>query len=255
MAEKHKEKTKETYLNQIQKLLPILPIVGIFSVLCYVLGRLHIESYYYNLGINPNTLVFKTDDFMFSSYNLVIMCIVISLMLFAYWVGSKRKGKIKGNKWILFITIFVLFLFSGWILFSNNILQFANGSGLIAGIFFGIFLILYALFLQILPGKKIPESAIIIVLVIILLVLLPIITDRLALVQAINDKLSKFPITTIICKSELPIQLQSSSPNSTNIIEGQLIITNNNMTYVLQPDNTVYAIPVESIKDIKFTKK
>lgn len=246
----------------------LLGAIGVFAALCYFLGRLYVEHYYYALGITPNVLSLGTNDYMFSSFNLIIMSLMISIWLYMYWLHSK-SGKTMDNKnyWILF----ALFILAAASLFYSpryTVSYLTIGfSAVISGFFYGLLLYMLAMYLQS-SVKKQPKdtgkqpknsitSRIVIVILVVLFffILLPMVTDSLASTQAKCD-MTKFPIVTVICKDELPAQLQASSSNVPNIVEGQLMITNNGMTYVLQSDNvTVYAIPVDSIKDIIYMKK
>jgi len=60
----------------------VLPAVGIIAALLYFLGRLRTEAYYQHLGINPYVLNFTTEDYMFSSFNLALMLVVIVIVTF-----------------------------------------------------------------------------------------------------------------------------------------------------------------------------
>lgn len=97
------QKPKDT-TNQRVSLLRfaqiLLPLLGIFAALIYFLGRLRTDAYYYSLGISPFSLTFSTEDYMFSSFNLVIMATVITLWAFYHW-----ETAISGHK--LFLGFFI----------------------------------------------------------------------------------------------------------------------------------------------------
>jgi len=255
---KQPRSSKENLFRFIQL---ILASGGLFAALLYFLGRLHIEFYYYALGITPSVLKFDTFDYMFSSFNLVIMCLIITFWFYAYWKWSKSAIRISKPN-IIFLVIFgilclVYFYFSPRIIGLHKI----GISGMITGFYFGGFLYLFAMGLHRSVKKQPKKSSkqqinlvtiILVLLIIFFFALLPKITEGLAVTQAINDRFI-FPKVLVVCKDELPIQLQDLSSNSTNSITGKLVITNNGITYLT--DNSSgkwrgYAIPMDSIKNI-----
>jgi hypothetical protein len=282
MAEKEEGKAKNTVektshqpnKNQqgwenLQKIIQtFLPAIGLFGALSYFLGRLHVESYYYALGITPNVLTFTTNDYMFSSFNMVIMCLVFSVLFYLCWewfisaemtektpfeVAAQRRVKIiiiVISIWVISILYIILFHEYTW-------LYVTGFSGLFTGLMYGITVIVLAVAIR--PNSEKPSKKPFILLVLILVILIfsfmPAITKDLAEAQA-QDDVTKFPAAKIIYKDTFPDQLQDLSSNVTDCVEGQVIITNNGMTYVLQSDNTtcekwkVYALPVDRIKDI-----
>jgi len=267
MVEEKKE--EKSFFETIQ---PFLASVALFAALCYFLGRLYADAYYHNLGMTTNVLTFSTYDYMFFSSNLVVMCLVLSIFIYIFWWFYKSGEKIN-KKWLITF-FFVFFLCSLYILLCIISPQyyFAGISGFIFGLIYGLYLFImyncgleFALFLKSKKSakkKKIsktykqllsPKTITIIISILFFLTLFST-TEILGAIQARSD-IYRFPKVAVICKDELPIQLQSSSSNYTNILEGQLIITNNGITYILQPDNSVYAIPTDSIEDIKYMKK
>jgi hypothetical protein len=275
MTETPKSETDQTLKTKLQLKEMVglfLGGIGVFSALLYFLGRLYIESYYYALGITPHVLSFSTNDYMFSSFDLVIMCALVAICLFLYWNWAKPGKQLLfgfpvDEEKRHFDTINIRFLFVGmifgyWAVLSKEFLLNGNfgfgisgAVGISAGIIMGIGVLLFAWIMRVSSGQGIKSILYLVVLIIFIFSLLPFMTTRLAEIQAKQDKDNKFPVVTVICKDELPIKLLSSSSNSTNIVEGQLIITNNAITYVLQSDNSVLALPVDSIENIKYMKK
>ena len=112
----------------------LLPIIGVFAALSYFLGRLYMEAYYYALGITPHVLDFKPEDYMFSSFNLVVMCFTITTWLYIYWratrsgtrlifgfpipTGQKRPDLIADI--FVLINLFLMFGLLTWNLFANK---------------------------------------------------------------------------------------------------------------------------------------
>ena len=258
---------KDTLLKLVQILLPV---AGIFAALSYFLGRLHIEAYYYALGITPHVLDFKPEDYMFSSFNLVIMCLTISVWLYMYWSWAKPGRRLilgfpiaKGPRKEMINDIFMLlnlFVFWGlliWNILSTKGVGFAlpGFMGLNAGFIIAIGVIIYAWFMQTFAGAKRLGFLGVVLIVILLLALIPSLTARLAQIQAKAD-IERFPQTVLICEDNLPSELQSSPSTPTKSSEVKLIITNNGMTYVLKQDGEstdewqIYAIQDDDIKQI-----
>ena len=74
-----------------------LPAIGVFAALIYFFGRLYVEEYYYALGISPDVLTFTMEDYMFSSFNVVVMCLVFSILFYLCWGGILFE-QIKGEE-------------------------------------------------------------------------------------------------------------------------------------------------------------
>jgi hypothetical protein len=258
---------KDTLIKMAQILLPI---AGIFTALSYFLGRLHIESYYYALGITPHVLDFKPEDYMFSSFNLVIMCLTISVWLYMYW-GWARPGRRlilgfpvgKGSKQEIAMDIIMLaYLLILWGLLGWNILwgkgvgySLPGFLGMNAGFFVAIGVIIWVWLMQIWLGVERLRLSSLILTGIVILASIPPLTARLAQIQAKTD-IERFPQTVLICEDNLPSELQSSPSTPTKSSEVKLIITNNGMTYVLKQDGEstdewqIYAIQDDDIKQI-----
>jgi len=255
---------KDTLIKLAQILLPI---VGIFAALTYFLGRLHIESYYYALGITPHVLDFKTEDYMFSSFNLVIMCLTISIWLYMYWGWAKsgrrlilgfpvEKGSIATDIFMLIMLLAVWGLSMRNMLFTEGVgFSIPGFMGLNAGFVIGIGMILLISLLQwIVRSNKLDFVKLVLVLLV-FIAWTPSITDRLAEIEAKAD-IEKFPQVVLMCEDELPNQLQSSLSTPTKSLEVKLVITNNGMTYVMKQDSEsanewqMYAIREDDIKQI-----
>lgn len=276
-----------------------LPAIGVFAALIYFFGRLYIEEYYYALGISPDVLTFSTEDYMFSSFNVVIMCLVFSILFYLCW-GGILFTQIKEEKGFAFVvsrrpTTF-LFIVLAWFLgiiyylyfhFSPD-LYVTGLSGLATGLVYGVGLIMVVVIIRAIT-KYIDEKYFIfqwVIGVILAFSIMPWITTDLASAQAKSDEYG-FHDVRIISKENLHCQMQSATSNLTDCFDGKLIITNNGVTYVVKmieaPPNTdcrtvslsaagpkkyltvseirkrtddftlcrlVYAIPVESIKNI-----
>jgi hypothetical protein len=257
---------KDTLIKLAQILLPI---AGLFTALSYFLGRLHIESYYYTLGITPHVLVFKAEDYMFSSFNLVIMCLNMSVWLYLYWRLAKPgrrlvlgfpvdKSSVAQDIFML-IMILSFWVFCIWNMFFTEGLAFSlpGFMGLNAGFVIGIGMIIFISLLQWIFRSKTLSFVTLTIVLLALLAFTPSITDRLAEIEAKSD-IESFPTVTIVGESELPIQLQSSLSRPEESIEVQLVMTNNGMTYLLKQDNEItdkweiYAIPAENIEQITY---
>jgi len=245
----------------------LLAGIGIFAALCYFLGRLYTEAYYYALGITPHVLKFNYDDYMFSSFNLVIMCLEISTWLYMYWGWSKQGRRLilgfpiaKGsrieiiNSISMLISLLLTCGFLAWNLYSSSGIGLSTPGimGLNAGLLLGVGIIIFTWSTQTIAQNKKFDLFAIIITALLLFAYVPTVTNRLAEIDA-KVNMNKFPTAIVVLKDELPAQLQSSSSNSTKSVEGRLVITNNGMTYVLQSDNvTTYAIPMDNIKDMVY---
>ena len=261
--------TRDRFFQMAQLLVPLL---GIFTALSYFLGRLRVEAYYYALGITPHVLDFKTEDYMFSSFNLVIMCLSVSTWLYMYWrwarprrrlvLGfpiAKGPGKERLNDILMLINLLLIWGFSIWNMFSDKGVGFATPGigGLNAGLVIGIAVIIYAWLMQRIARSKELGYTGIVLIAILLLAWMPSITARLAMLEAKTD-LDKFPKAFIVCDGALPTQLQLSPSNPNESMEVKLVITNNGMTYVLRQDDDlddkwqIFAIPEKNINHIVY---
>ena len=276
MAEKKDTKpteTQSTWAGILKLIQTFVPAIGVFGALCYFLGRLYVESYYAALGIAPAVLTFDSNDYMFSSFNMVIMCLVFSAIFYICWewfiltektektpfeIEARRRLKIMlfaVGIWVVSAAYLFLMNYFTWL--------YVHGlSGLATGLLFGILVIALALMFnpQSRRRSKKPFILILTALVIFMLSVMPTITRDLAEAQAYND-MTKFSPAVIISKDAFPEQLLDESADAANVVEGQMVITNNGMTYLLKSDNItddeieewkVYAIPVESIQSITY---
>jgi len=237
----------------------LLPGIGIFAALCYFLGRLRLEAYYSVLGMSPNALDFTPEDYMFSSFNLVVMCLMSFFLFYVYWQWATPGRKLflgfPKNQKIMAIFVILLWIVAVF-MFIFNIGGYMQGfAGLNAGAVIGIGAILFAWLLRISSGRG-KESIIgIFLLTLLLFALIPLVTTRLAEMEAKADMV-RFPQAVLICDDKLPNGLQSSSSNLTKSTEVKLITTNSGMTYVLKQDDEsvdkwqIYAIPEDIIKTI-----
>lgn len=263
-AKKEKpQSSKESFFRLAQVLLAG---IGVFGALTYFLGRLYIEEYYYALGITPHVLYFKPEDYMFSSFNLVIMCLGLTIWLYMYWKWAKPETRLvlgfpiaKGKKGDIFALIltYLFWLFAIWNITTDKPIgiYIPGFIGIIASYVIGIGAILFASLSKMYPHMGSKSIVGILLLALLLLASLPSITTRIAVIQAKND-MTKFPQAMLVCEDVLPHQLQSSSQTPNESIEVRIITTNNGMTYALSTDNEstdnwqIYAIPETNIKQI-----
>jgi hypothetical protein len=259
-------KENSAFQNQIQKYLPFISMLGIFTVLSYLLGRLHIELYYSALGITTNVLKFDLYDYMFSSFNSYIMCLAITVCIYATIWRFRSEKKINAKAEITIIVYsFIFFLFSGIylvLLYFIPEIYTPGFSGLIIGIFFGFTPYIYYSDVYVCLKQKHTIGLIkkvqnigMLVFAIIIISLLPYLTETFAQSQATKD-MNNFPAVNVVCNDTLLTYDQDLSENISSIIKGKLIITNNGMTYVMSENFTenwqVYSIPVENIKEITY---
>ena len=260
----------ETGYSLIRLTQILVPVIGVFAALCYFLGRLQIEAYYYALGITPHVLHFTPEDYMFSSLNLVIICASVSYWLYTYYSHKKAgekmlfgfptfqgssKSDIINN--IFMIVLALVFTVST---FLNIYLEKGVGAnvpgflGLSVGFAIGIVVILYLWLLETIYGKRATYVGLVIV-GLLLLAGLPSIASNLAKIEAKSD-IEKFPNAVLICEDVLNPQLQSSPQNPRASTEVKVITTNNGMTYVLKQDSEstnewqIYAIREDDIKQV-----
>jgi hypothetical protein len=275
---------KDTLLNIIKILLGG---GGVLSALLYFLGRLHVESYYYSLGISPSVLSFSIYDYMFSSFDLVIMCVFVIIIIFGYWFWAKPEVKmemgfpfldkekelekvvtasqkeqvlnsIKNRKNAISFIYFLWGFFFFWLFIAPvgtlSIIDNKGCMGFYAGFVVGIISIFTAWKSNIRQGG-VSQLFRIIFVTLILVVLLPITANRLAQKESQRDVDVVFPEVSIVSKDSLPYELYNFSPNANNIINGELVIVNNGIYYILQSDNTsIYAMQGENIKDIIYKR-
>ncbi len=258
MAEEKEKpsKAKEDLLKFAQLLVGGTVII---AALCYFLGRLRTETYYYTLGINPHVLLFKPEDYMFSSFNVVLMCLVSIFLFYMYWQWARPGRKLffgfPENQKVMAVFVLLLWIVAVF-MFIFNIGRYVQGfAGLNTGAVIGIGAILIAWLLRISSGRGRESIIGIFLLTLLLFALIPLVTTRLAEREAMAD-MAKFPQAMLVCEDVLPHQLQSSSQTPKESIEVRIITTNNGMTYALSTDNEstdnwqIYAIPEDNIKQI-----
>jgi hypothetical protein len=269
MAENEEEKKDKTGWGAILQIIQTLvPALGVFGALCYFLGRLYIDSYYYALGISPKVLTFTPNDYMFSSFNSVIMCLVFSVLFYIYWEWfitaekARKKPFAEYAKRQVEILLFLVGIFLAsamyYIVFLAWPRAYITGiSGLCTGLGLGIVIIAINIIintkseqtgkrmkpertkngLYILIDKK-PEPAgkgsfilQLLISVIVIFSLMPLVAENLAKAQAKSD-LKKFPVVEVITSSDLPGRLQDGSTNCTNSVSGRLIIADEKTVYL-----------------------
>jgi hypothetical protein len=246
---------------------------------------------------------------MFFSYNMVVMCLVFTLLFYLSWGGilyERIPGKEKLReefyltlKNLAFIhrtptrLLFVLlaFVVGFAYYFSFHLipeLYFTGFSGLVTGFVWGglINLVVVGIRFFIREMSEGLFKFCWVIGVIIIFSMMPWITEDLAKAQAKCDEYS-FQDVKIISNENLHCEMQSATSNLTDCIDGKLIIINDGMAYVMKlirtaPDTDcrdislsalapktylpvstirksideytfcqlVYAIPMESVRDI-----
>jgi hypothetical protein len=92
------DKKKDDKWNFLDILKTFVPLLGIFSAFCYILGRYYLEAYYKALGITPSALSLTTNDYMFFSIAVIILCLFVVLVFFLYWEWSST-----GKSWLRWV--------------------------------------------------------------------------------------------------------------------------------------------------------
>lgn len=262
---------KESFFRLAQLLLAG---IGILSALCYVLGRIYLEAYYYYLGITPQVLRFSPEDYMFSSYSLILMCLFVSCWIFIYWRAA-QSGKqlfpsfpLSGTSsksmiiWLLFGSGLILFgsgLILVMIFYTRTIVVYPGLIGMSLGVAIGtltnlgLWLLDFGLWLFGKVKKKVENGAEegeeerskkrakrfnyggLFIIVLILIACFPSITASIAKIKAESD-VERFSRAVLICDDVLPQELQSSQ-NPKESTEVRVITTNNDMMYVISQDS------------------
>jgi FlaA1/EpsC-like NDP-sugar epimerase len=272
MAEKEKKSSENNGRYKVVELA--LSGTALFAAIAYVLGRLYKEAYYNALGIAPGLLSLGPNDYMFSSINLIIICVMASLYLYLYyyatvrgvsmffWLPSYSGPRSRTEKIILYTLVIIISLifavtilvglYSGWLIYLPGL------TGVAIGMAVGISMLLYIRFVLWLSGRKSPALPYFIIIGLLLLVAwLPSISSNLAKIEAITDT-QTFPKAVIISQNALSPQLQSSPQSQNESVEVSIITTNNDMTYVLKEDVDsderweVYRIQNRNIETIIF---
>lgn len=277
IEEKRDEKTQtKTPNNLLANFIQIiLPAVGIFAALCYFLGRLRTEAYFYTLGINPNALQFTPEDYMFSSFNLVLTFVVTILLFCNYWnlnrqqtrmfLGfpiGKQSQKIEREKivgMLIGVGIWISLLFNLFSSFDAAINTTPGFIGINAGIVLGIGITMFDWFGRFIISKKKFDFFDLLLLVILFLGVLPFVSVKIAEKEVKLD-IEKFPYSIIIFENSIPANLQKSADSTYQSKPVKLITENNNMTYVMDIENKasgkwqIYAFPSSDIKQIIYTQ-
>lgn len=245
----------------------------LFAAVSYVLGRLRVGAYYNTLGISPGLLSFSPEDYMFSIINLVIICVIVSFVLYLYYratVGGARMflafplypdPKNRQEKIVdiveiaafIGLAVYVLvnfYLYEGWSIYIPGF------TGIVVGGALGIAIILYISYSRWSWESKTPYT-ILILGVLILIVWLPSTSGTLAKIEVKAD-VQTFPKAVLICEDALAPQLQSSPQSPNESVEVKIIVADNDMTYVLKQDIDsddkwqVYGIQNRNIETIVF---
>lgn len=249
-----KEKNDDGRTSLFDVVKVILGSFSVFTALSYILGRSFSLSYYYTIGINPNVLSFSAEDYMFFSYDIVVMCLVVIGCIYIYWHFRKSDEFIRtlsqNTTRITFSIIFVICMIYEYLLIFYPGLYLRNISGFIIGLSLGILSLFY------LGMSKKIFRILLILIIIMFIIFLPGITKTLAQIEATN-MIDNYPKVSVVYQDPLSAQSNNTSEKLIGIIDGRLIITNNGNTYILKSENVtdnwqVYAIPVDSIKEIVY---
>jgi len=272
-AEKAGKKSAGSSLRLIESLLAG---IGLFAGLCYFLGRLRTIAYYNALGISPNTLSFSPEDYMFSSFSLVLMCGFASYGLYEYYRLYRR-----GKRRLLLSTVFreprsriervvnlsvviAIALFAAMVLVGLYLGIWGGGTpfpgfiGISVGFALATAIILWLRLLEYLFGKS-HSLAIIIIGVVMVISALPLVTTKMANIEAKVD-MQQFPTAVLICNDVLDPHLQSSPQNPRESIEIGVITSNNGVLYVLRQDDKsvdewqIYGLQEDDITTIIYLK-
>ena len=251
-------------------LIKFIPFAGTFTGLLYFLGRLHLEAYYSALHINPSALSFTTNDYMFSSFDLLIVLIMASFFL--VWIyKTKTEKKDKKNPARLterkrnVSMIFILLVVEAIIWTILLITPYKEGlSAFLAGIALGTLYLIYFLYYLILPAsknllKKVKLTTVTAIFFVCLICMLPGMTTILATNEAKGD-MQNFPYISITTNNPLPTQLQLSPTNPNESVKTQLLTVNNGKAYLylLNENNKdeefweIITVPGSDIKTIVY---
>lgn len=272
----HQPKTegRPTLLRNIQIVLAGL---GLFAALTYFLGRLYIESYYSAFGISVQALSFKPEDYMFSSFDLIIMCLLISLVIYLYQLYSRSDIDFwqtilsQSNKLdVVADIVFIIFILSmAGLSLANIFAGVGRGSsipgmlGFMAGFGIGVAVIFFIWFSKfIVRAKKGLHYIQIVYLVLVLSAALPYTAGKLADVRVTYD-LDRLPKAVLVCEEDLPMQLQESPQTPGESMTVRIVTFNNEMVYLFKDEDfasesssgmpKVYAIRMDDIDYIIYS--
>ena len=232
--------------NKVLKIIRVLlPAVSVFAALLYFFGRLYLDAYNQALGVSNSFLVFTSYDYMFSSFNIVIICLVLIILFYVSWVCLINCEAPEGRAYIIVVSLLLLWILSVayFGMFFSKPGTFVLGvSGMATGFMIGVpfILILFAVNAPLIkgtPSRKPEENAglmfTLVISIISIIALMPWASTELAKAQAHHD-LDTFPIVEVITREALPAQLQDGSTGSANSVAGRLILSNNDRIFILR---------------------
>jgi hypothetical protein len=248
-----------------------LSLVGIFAALCYLLGRFYLASFYHALGMSTAAMTFGTNDYMFSSLIMVIVCLIVCVCIYVYWLLTKHFRQVNRRIRRFGAVYFGLIILVVWgvclciLLFSreNTFLVRSGLTGGSAGLVIGIPIFMLALNFGIIwkkqertgrpagtatggggghqeeppPGLigRLLQSKVVwaTLLFLYLGIFIPIFSDIIAESRANCCIVDSQRVIVIGKKAFSPAVPLSITENST---EGKFITTNNGNTYILSPN-------------------
>ena len=265
----------------------VLPMLGIFGALAYVMGRLYIQSYYSEFGLSGSALTFTIEDYMFFSFDVVIMSLVVAYFFSQYWYGTRSGESVSGEAWVFGIpfkkpysttniltglTILVGIVLLMYSFVTNQFIHAGPGlTGLVVGTVLGILLNAYdwtstRIFSWRTQDERFSRFARtldVFFVALLLFAYLPSITGKMAAGRAHYD-LARLPQVVITSQEDLPVALSSGSDNPKESVKVGLVTINDGMAYLLAyiddtsgetgTEQEVHAIPVSTIKQITYFK-
>lgn len=235
--------------GSLELLRILLPAIGVFGALCYFLGRLYVGSYYYALGMTPGLLQFSAEDYMFSSFELVLMCgILVFYLLWFYRLPIPLLGPRwrKLDYWTYVAILIALLAVSGigtWLIWTAQVSPRGPGvMGLGAGLIvaFGaasIVTLLRNVAVKLIRNARVLSSVdrylSVVVAILLFVVVVPNLARGLAQIEAWGD-VANFPPVELLCTDQLPSELRKSSTSEGESVRVGLILSNEGMTYVLR---------------------
>ena len=229
--------------------------IAVGTALVYFLGRLYLEGYYEYFGIAPGVLSFSTQDYMFSSFPILMMVIGTIPGLFQAYVSLTQWQPFSVDitkpwrlRWIDVFWITFLTAVSAYItysLFAKTFLPFTIPAltGLLVGLAIGFLFIPTTWLFQILcvenwwsrDTKVTAGTYHIIMLVLYLFSFMPFLAGGLAEGVAMA-KLERLPQVTIAC-DQLPTDLQPLAEGEGQCIAAKLVLVNNGWVYFFNESN------------------
>jgi len=278
MVEEGKKSSEKKPADEPYSFLKVaLSGIAIFAGVSYVLGRFYTEAYYSALGMSRGLLSFSPDYYMFSSVDLVIICVIVVFYLYRYYSLMEKGGrrflafplypdwKDREKKVRDIIAIVLAIGLTVWILVSlysgKGFGGYLPGAiGIVVGVALGISTSIFMSFLSWIVRTRVPYTVLYVGALILIGCWLPSISGNLAEIKAKVD-MERFPKAVLICEDTLNAELQSCEESPKESVEVRIITTNNDMTYVLKEDVDladewqVYAIRNDNIETIIFAEK